>query len=213
MDGPWIGSRGVRVDEKSAREAPEIQVDSAPHRGWRFLARFAGALAAVSLTPALARSRYPFPVPPPRTPSPGKTPGGATPVAAAQGRNRHPWERTPRHARHRHVLPETRSSLTHNIDRGTRVDLTVGLHPDGRRARSSSRWPRKARRCPACARPSAAPSSGSSSTVASTLEDAVIRYRGMLEPMGPTSNPTSRVLVDPRLRCTLPRPELGQPHR
>ena len=46
----------------------------------------------------------------------------------------------------RHKLPEERASITHKFNIGGHEGyITVGLYPNGSRARSSSPWPRKAR--------------------------------------------------------------------
>lgn len=90
----------------------------------------------------------------------------------------------------RQALPTTRDSLTHkfSVDRHEGY-LTIGLYPDGRPGEIFIKIAKEGSAisgmCQAfCRAFSLALQYGL------TLEDAVIRYRGMrFEPMGPTSNP------------------------
>ena len=90
----------------------------------------------------------------------------------------------------RHVLPETRSSLTHKFNiSGHEGYLTVGLHPDGRPGEIFIKMAKEGSTisgmCQAfCRAFSLALQHGLS------VDDAVVRFKGMrFEPMGPTSNP------------------------
>jgi ribonucleoside-diphosphate reductase alpha chain len=90
----------------------------------------------------------------------------------------------------RHVLPETRSSITHKFCVGNHEGyLTIGMHPDGSPGeifiKMSKEGSTMSGMCQAfCRAFSIALQYGLS------LEDAVIRFKGMrFEPMGPTSNP------------------------
>ncbi len=90
----------------------------------------------------------------------------------------------------RQVLPETRSSITHKFSiNGHEGYLTIGLHPDGQPGEIFIKMAKEGSTmsgmCQAyCRAFSLALQYGL------TLEDAVIRFRGMrFEPMGPTSNP------------------------
>jgi len=90
----------------------------------------------------------------------------------------------------RHILPETRSSVTHKFCVGNHEGyLTIGMHPDGSPGeifiKMSKEGSTMSGMCQAfCRAFSIALQYGLS------LEDAVIRFKGMrFEPMGPTSNP------------------------
>jgi ribonucleoside-diphosphate reductase alpha chain len=91
---------------------------------------------------------------------------------------------------HRHILPETRSSITHKFCIGNHEGyLTIGMHGDGRPGeifiKMSKEGSTMSGMCQAfCRAFSLALQYGL------TLEDAVVRFKGMrFEPMGMTSNP------------------------
>jgi len=93
-------------------------------------------------------------------------------------------------APHRHVLPQTRDSITHKFSIGNHEGyLTIGFHSDGRPGelflKMSKEGSTISGMCQAfCRAFSLALQHGLS------VEDAVVRFRGMrFEPLGMTNNP------------------------
>ncbi len=90
----------------------------------------------------------------------------------------------------RHVLPATRDSITHKFTIGNHEGyLTVGMHPDGRVGeifiKMSKEGSTISGMCQAFCR-----AFSLSLQHGLSLEDAVVRFRGMrFEPMGSTNNP------------------------